>query len=189
MTTSDRSSASALGAEVRRRRESAGLSLRSLARMADLSPSFVSRMERGLAQPRLESLHRVATALGTSAQALLSGDAPVTTYSLVRADDETLPISETPRAGVARSLVRGRRTLTALEMTQYSTEFGATYEHPGEELFIVARGAVEVELDGELLVLRAGDTLCYSGHTPHRSRALDGEDPVVFLVTSRPDEG
>lgn len=42
---------------------------------------------------------------------------------------------------------------------------------------------------GELLVLGAGDTLCYSGQIPHRSRALAGEDPVVYLVTSRPDAG
>ena len=44
-----------LGTEVRRRREEKGLSLRALAKAAGFSPSFVSRLERGLAQPRLNS--------------------------------------------------------------------------------------------------------------------------------------
>ena len=49
-----------------------GISVRELARLTDLSASFVSQLERGLARPRITSLHRVARALGTTAQALLS---------------------------------------------------------------------------------------------------------------------
>lgn len=181
-----------LGQEVRRRRELQGLSVRRLAAVADLSPSFISRLERGLAYPRLNSLHRIAVALGTSAQALLSGTSSDGSYSLVRASDRALQIGEgasSATAGLARSLVEGGRALTALEFTEYSNEFGPFYEHPGEELMIVAAGRVEVELGGELLELGPGDALCYPGEIPHRSRALPGDPPVVYLVTTRPDAG
>lgn len=139
---------------MRHRREEKGLSLRDLVRAADLSPSFVSRLERGLAQPRLNSLHRIARALDTSAQGLLSGTSPGATYSLVRAGDRALPIRDDrprDRAGAARSLVEGRRALTALEFTEYTTDFGPQYEHPGEELMIVAVGRVEVELGDDTI--------------------------------------
>lgn len=181
---------SQLGIEVRRRREERGLSLRALAKAAGFSPSFVSRLERGLAEPRLNSLHRIARALDTSAQGLLSGTSAGGTYSLVRASDRTLPIRERRppgRAGSARSLVEGKRTLTALEFTEYTTDFGPPYEHPGEELMIVAAGSLEVELGGDTIVLEPGDTLCYPGSIPHRSRALPGESPVVYLITTRPE--
>ncbi len=179
-----------LGREVRRRREDKGLSLRGLAKAAGFSPSFVSRLERGLAQPRLNSLHRIARALDTSAQGLLSGTSAGATYSLVRAGDRALPVSErrpSGRAGAARSLVDGRRALTALEFTEITTDFGPQYEHPGEELMIVAAGRVEVELGDDTITLEPGDSLCYPGSTPHRSRALPGEPPVVYLITTRPD--
>ena len=73
----------ALGREIRARRVAAGMSLRALASATDLSPSFVSQLERGLARPRITSLHRVARTLGTTAQALLSSG-ETRSYSLVR---------------------------------------------------------------------------------------------------------
>ena len=49
-----------LGEVVRRRRREAKLSLRELGRRADLSPSFLSQLERGAAEPSIASLLRIA---------------------------------------------------------------------------------------------------------------------------------
>lgn len=180
----------ALGRQIRARRVAQGLSLREMASRTDLSPSFLSQLERGLARPRITSLHRVARTLGTTAQALLaSGD--TRTYSLVRSDegrsvdhDDELP------PGAVRSVVTGDRGLTAMEFRGVPPQFGQYYDHPGEELYLVVRGCVEVDLDGELIELGPGDTLCYDGLTPHRSRVRPGADPddvLVYLVTTRED--
>lgn len=56
-----------LGAEIRARRESLGLSLRELARRADLSPSTLSLVERGGPVIGEAALERIADAVLASA--------------------------------------------------------------------------------------------------------------------------
>ncbi len=45
-------------------RESQGLSLREVAGRTDIDPAHLSRIERGLAQPTLPVVHRLAKTLG-----------------------------------------------------------------------------------------------------------------------------
>lgn len=177
----------ALGREIRSRRLTTGISLRELARKTDLSPSFISQLERGLARPRITSLHRVARALGTTAQALLSSGED-RSYSLVRhrVDGRVVDLDE-QLPGSVRSLVSGDRPLTAMEFRGLTSEMGEYYEHPGEELYLVVSGSVEVDLDGELIVLDAGDCLCYDGRRPHRSRSVGDVPALVYLITVRDD--
>lgn len=56
----------AVGANARRLRRTANMSQAVLAERAGLSPAYVSMMERGLANPRLETLAALAHALNTS---------------------------------------------------------------------------------------------------------------------------
>lgn len=177
----------ALGRQIRDRRTKAGLSLKELAAKAELSPSFLSQLERGLARPRITSLHRVARTLGTTAQALLSTEA-TKPYSLVRRGDPRDVDHDIDRAaGTARSLVRDARSLTALEFRGLPKTFGKYYEHPGEEMFLVVKGVVEKDIDGEIIELRPGDCVCYDGRVPHRSRRVSDEEALVYLVTARED--
>lgn len=61
----------AFGAEVRRRRRLAGLTQTELGHQADLALSYVSSVERGDRNISLVNIHRLAEALGTTADALL----------------------------------------------------------------------------------------------------------------------
>jgi transcriptional regulator with XRE-family HTH domain len=164
------------------------MSLRELARLSGLSPSFVSQLERGLARPRITTLHRVARVLGTSAQALLS-TGPLEPYSLVRySEKRDIGIDGTDDTnGIVRSLMRGDRALAALEFRGAPQEHGQYYDHPGEEMNLVIQGQIEVDLDGELLVLSAGDCLSYDGRIPHRSRSIGPTEALFYLITVRDD--
>ena len=46
----------AVGTQIRERREAQGTSLRALARECDMSPAHLSKIERGLSRPSLETL-------------------------------------------------------------------------------------------------------------------------------------
>ena len=52
------------GRVVRRAREGRGLSQEALADLAAVSRSFLSEVERGSASPSLETMHKLAAALG-----------------------------------------------------------------------------------------------------------------------------
>jgi len=61
-----------LGERIRRRRKAIGLTAKDLARVADVSPSYVSQLEHGKQdQPSLEVLAALASALGMPASELL----------------------------------------------------------------------------------------------------------------------
>lgn len=65
-----------IGANVRRIRRAANMSQAVLAERAGLSPAYVSMMERGRANPRLETLAALADALGTSPIDILTAALP-----------------------------------------------------------------------------------------------------------------
>jgi transcriptional regulator with XRE-family HTH domain len=58
------------GAYLRAQREIARLSLRHLARMTNVSDSYLSQLERGLYQPSPEVLQAIAQGLGLSPESL-----------------------------------------------------------------------------------------------------------------------
>ena len=68
-------SGTGLGPAVRAAREARGLSLRELARRLDVSPSFVSQVEHGKANPSVGTLYALVTVLGTTLDDLI-GDEP-----------------------------------------------------------------------------------------------------------------
>lgn len=59
------------GARVRWQREQTGKSLRSLAKEAGVSPSLISRWERGVGDPALSHAAAIARVLGVSLDELL----------------------------------------------------------------------------------------------------------------------
>ncbi len=180
-----------LGARIRELRCARRLTLVQLAQQADLSHSFLSQLERGLARPSIGSLGRIARALGSSQLELLAAvddDIDQVDQSptvLVRADEGTQgPYGE----GHARLLVHGRRRFHPMEFTATNQEAGDFYVHDEDEFIHVIDGTVVVELpgDGES-VLRPGDSLYYVGGTPHRWRAIDAAGYRLFVVKEKPE--
>lgn len=63
----------ALGQNVRRRREARDLTQEKLAEKAGLDPTYISGIERGLRNPGIKNVARLAKALGFSTAELCKG--------------------------------------------------------------------------------------------------------------------
>lgn len=63
----------AFGSNLRREREEKKLTQEKLAEKADLDPTYISGIERGVRNPSLLSIVRIAKALGTTASDLSRG--------------------------------------------------------------------------------------------------------------------
>ena len=63
----------ALGQNVRRRREARELTQEKLAEKAGLDPTYISGIERGLRNPGIRNVARLAKALGLTTATLLEG--------------------------------------------------------------------------------------------------------------------
>ena len=63
----------AFGHNVRRFREKKGITQEKLGETASIDPTYVSGIERGVRNPGIKNVIRIAKALGTSASKLLEG--------------------------------------------------------------------------------------------------------------------
>jgi len=61
------------GQNVRKQRADKGLSQEALAEKADLDPTYISGIERGVRNPSVLSIVRIAKALGTDSGSLFQG--------------------------------------------------------------------------------------------------------------------
>lgn len=176
-----------LGRKVRELRESRGLSLKALAEKAEVSESFVSQVERGVANPSVASLRRLAGALDASVGALFQG--PVTRGRVVRSDDRGRLVH--PRRGWEDFLItprEARRLQVILSIIQPGEGSGAEpYSHESdEECVIVLNGSLEFRVGEEEYLLAQGDSLLFESRIPHWNRNPGPSNAEVLWVITPP---
>ncbi|WP_392669154.1 helix-turn-helix domain-containing protein [Streptomyces sp. LN785] len=164
-----------VGAAVRRRRRSLGLTLAAVAGRSGLSVPFLSQIENERARPSARSLDRVAEALETTTARLRAAADSARSVDVVRA-------GEGDGDGVRR-VVRGRHQLSALEFTG-EPDLGREFQHRNDEVMYVADGAAEVEAEGQAYRLERGDTLFLSGGVRHRWRATVPGTRLLFVAVA-----
>ncbi|MFB6817932.1 helix-turn-helix domain-containing protein [Streptomyces sp. NPDC056347] len=173
-----------VGAAVRRRRRTLGLTLAVVAGRSGLSVPFLSQIENERARPSARSLDRVAEALETTTARLRAAADSARAVDVVRAGGDGA------RAGGedgVRRVVRGRHQLSALEFTG-ELDLGREFQHRNDEVMYVVRGAAEVEAEGQAYRLEEGDTLFLSGGVRHRWRATTpGTRLLVVAVAEHID--
>jgi len=171
-----REAAADLGATVRSMRREQGLTLKELGRRAELSHPFLSQLERGLARPSVESMQRIARGLGVPVGALWTSAARRTDAAVIRRDAGDRAHHFDPEApGWLRTLAGRDEPLAVCEWTGGSRRWPEqAVVVPGEVLLYVARGALEVDLNGDVHALEEGDALMFDGGVPHRVRRTGG---------------
>ena len=172
----------ALGARIREAREAAGLSVRGLARSIGVSPSLLSQVERGLAQPSVGTLWALVTELGFSLDGLFAAD--VDRPTLVQRADER------PALQLAGGVVWERLSTAPDPDADFAfvtyppgADSGADdppSSHRGKEYGYVISGRLCIEVGSETLELGPGDAVVFGSETPHRFRAL-GDEPVTAV--------
>jgi transcriptional regulator with XRE-family HTH domain len=159
--------------------------LREVAERAGLSESFLSQVERGRASASVASLRRIADALGIAISDLFQPDEASRPRVLRRDDRPSLAFGI-----LGRKLLLTPKPLHHLEVFVGELDpDGSTgaeqYAHgDSEELFVVIRGTVQLELGDELFELEAGDSIDYRSAVPHRiSNAGDDVAEVMWIIS------
>ena len=173
-----------LGARVRSLRKERGWTLKQLGREAGLSHPFLSQLERGLARPSVGSVERIARALGVPVGLLWSSTSRAGRAALVRKDcGECQKHRDASAPGRLRTLAD--EPMAVSEWTGGSRAWPEKRDvAAGEVLVYVARGKLEVDLDGEIHALEEGDALLFDGGVPHRFRRTGGVSTRVLKVAT-----
>jgi transcriptional regulator with XRE-family HTH domain len=176
---------SVLGRTVRSLREERGMALRELADLAGVSSSFVSQVERGIANPSVASLRRIAEALGTSIGALFDGRE--SGGKLVLASDRARMVHpERKWEDFLLTPKTARRLQVILSIIEPGEGSGdEPYSHDSdEECVVVLKGSLEFHVAGETYLMSEGDSLTFESRQPHWNRNPgDTKAEVLWIIT------
>ncbi len=169
-------SASRRGALIREKRRLNSLTLTDLAQKTGLSISFLSQVETGVTNPSVNSLRKIALALGAplssffeeisidfkeaksnggpvirkNERKILRGKDGLLTYQLLSSDPDH----------------RMEFLITRLEVSGVSTE--SPMAHKGDEGALILQGQGRFEVDGQIYDLKEGDFIYIRENQPHK---------------------
>ncbi|HVV50977.1 MAG TPA: XRE family transcriptional regulator [Solirubrobacterales bacterium] len=186
-----------LGANIRSLRTDAEMTINTLAQGAGVSPSLVSQVERGVAEPSLASLRRIAKVLDVPVAALFGGGESGASDSfnrrgerlVVRADSRKLlkgPDSEMTYELMVPDVSTRKVEIVRFEFPPHSRIPDEPARHVGEESTIVVDGEIYAFHDGEQFVLGAGDTITWDSNFEHWIENRSDSPATVVSVISPP---
>lgn len=186
-----------LGTTLRELRTRDRLTLAEVAAQAGLSRGMLSKIENGQASASLESLSRIAKALGVSLAHLFRHyDIPAGGAQHVRASEAMQVVRRGTKRGHAYQLLAyGQGPRKAFEpfliTMDDASEVFPTFEHPGTEFIHMLEGEIEYRHGRHTYLLAPGDSLTFRGDVPHGPERLL-RLPIRFLsviVYGGPDPG
>lgn len=176
-----------LGQKIRQHRKASGVSLRALAKHAELSPSFLSQIERDQAEPSVQSLRRLTDALQVEISEILSDGDDHSGRRVTHA-------ASRPRIALAGAgftvhpfgtLQTGTLEATVVEIEPGGVIGDADRPWPGEQFVYVICGRLDVQDGRHVSSLATDDGVMLIGERPLRL-ACSGALSVRFLLVQSP---
>lgn len=178
-----------------------GLSVRGLAREVGVSPSLVSQIENGKANPSVGTLYAVVSALDISLDELFDisddgGRAPMADLTATGTTTAVLRARDRPSLSLDSGVQWDRLTPEADEQVDFlhvtygvggaSCPEDGLLRHNGREYGLVLSGRLGATVGFETYELDPGDSIAVDSSTPHRFWTLGSEPArVVWTVVGR----
>lgn len=171
-----------IGPRLRKLRSDAGMTLGQAAEKAELSPSFLSALERDQTGVSSQSLHRLVHAYGSTFSALMRHE----TAELVQLSGEGKRARTSMHGADVETLINGQTLLDAELITVEPGVDTGSYTHEGEEILYMLDGELDVRLgSGQRYKLRPGESLFYVSTIEHEW-SNSGPVPARFLWVATP---
>src|ERR1700722_6278008 len=165
------------------------MSLAEVAELAGVSTSFVSQVERGVANPTLATLKSLTEALGSSVGALLEeeengGDLTKPTDDIAIPRPARPPPIVSPGSSIANELLspslQRKMEIIWVEAASGANSGGPPHMHEGEECGVVISGKMSFRVGDTDCVLGPSDAIYFSSHLPHQWESV-GDEPLVAI--------
>jgi len=177
-----------VGTVIRDLRLKHNLTIAEVAAQAGISRGMVSKIENGQVSTSLETLSKIAQALGVSLSHLFRHyNMPAGGAQLVKNGAGMEVVRRGTRRGHTYHLLaydQGPRKVFEpfLITMDDASEVFPTFEHPGTEFIFMLKGKIEYRHGQQTYVLEPGDSLTFRGDIPHGPEQLI-ELPIHFLST------
>jgi transcriptional regulator with XRE-family HTH domain/mannose-6-phosphate isomerase-like protein (cupin superfamily) len=191
-----------IGAKLRAARQAKKMSLRALGRKLEVTPSLLSQIENGRANPSVTTLYSLVSELDLSLDELFSDSRPArpdpapAADGAVGIDTMVLRARDRPTIEVANRARWSRLTPTpepSVDFMYVTYEAGGAscapdglITHAGHVFGLVVEGRIGATIGAETCELELGDSMAFPGAVPHRFWSLaDRAAAVVWTVIGR----
>jgi transcriptional regulator with XRE-family HTH domain len=180
---------SRVGQKVWGLRRAQGLSLQQLAAKSDVSAPAIHKIERSGMVPTITTLLKLGAALGVPVSYFVQedeSDAEPVHFTGVRGRRAVYtPHKGLDLAGITGSYRQFQTAAAVAQMLPGATSGDKLLKHPGEELVHVTSGEVFFHVGGQDFVLKAGDSLHFSGEVPHHWENVTTKPAELIWVVLR----
>ncbi len=177
-----------IGKKLKDIRLNSDLTIYDLAQKSSVSSNMISRIERGLTIPSVEILMKIALVFDKSINYFV--EEVKTTHEIVfsspgtRAQTVYDDFDNMHTESFTSGLRDPQFTAFFCTVKKGGTSGTANMYHPGDELMYVLSGTIRIEIANETHILRAGDSLSFKSHLPHRWDNIGDDDAKVIWTLS-----
>lgn len=174
-----------IGEKIAQYRKIKDLSIRELAKMAEVTPSLLSQIERGLANPSVNSLKSIANALNAPLFTFFTSEV-IKEDLIVRGNNRKkviLPGAENVIYEMLAPGVNDNLEFAIMDLSSKSSSCTDYIHHNGYEIAYVLEGEVTLHLDDEKFELKKEDSVKIPVGMKHRwENNSDLESKIIFAV-------
>lgn len=168
------------------------LSLDQLAQRTGLTKSYLSKVERGLSEPSISTVLKLAQAYDIGVARLLgkADDGSDDYVSVVRHNERDKFIRRGEGSLYRYESMAGTRLVKTMDPfivypPRMHEEGPLSSPHAGEEFMFVLKGSVHIKIGERSFDLNRGDSIYFDSELPHSVHTISDEDAEVLMVASR----
>lgn len=176
----------AVGFAIKEQRQRHGLTIAQVSEQTGISRGMLSKIENGQTSAGMDTLGRIARALGVSMSMLFSKyDVSTNTAQHIKRGMGMEVVRRGTKSGHTYHLLAYDQGPVKLfepfliTMNDDSEQY-PTFQHPGTELLYMLEGLIEYRCGQSTYLLEPGDALTFQGEVPHGPEKLV-QWPIKFL--------
>lgn len=179
-----------IGEKIRKKRMASGVKLIDIAKLTGYSQSYISQIERGIVNPSVVALQKIADSFGLSTAYFFESDNPVITTNditgIVRKIERKGLLY--PGSNIIYQLLspdlQGKIEFLMITAPPGSSTGDEPFIHEGQEWGVILKGTMEIWVKDVQYILEEGDSVTFDSSLPHRwSNCGQDELVAVWVVT------
>lgn len=179
-----------IGKKISSIRKAKDWTIKELSERASVTPSMLSQLERGLANPSINTLKAIASALEVQLFTFFIEDEPKDNLVVKPSDRMQVILPSESQELITYELLspdlNGDIEMALMTLSPGSETSKDNFEHTGEEVAYVSNGNVLLYLNDDEIKLYQGDSVKIPPHMLHRWYNPFEEDAIVIFAVTPP---
>lgn len=177
-----------IGSTIRKFRTEKGMSLKELAEEAQVTSSLLSQIERGQANPSLNTIRLISSALDIPLFKFFIEEQKEERFQVIHKEDRKHLVDQ----GVDYELLTPDRN-TEIEFMMLRLQPGMSTitkepnAHRGEEVAVLVKGKLELQLEEETFALKECDSVHILPNTRHGWMNRGTEEAILVFAITPPE--